>query len=91
MQSIFFTLLAAATAVSAFSATNCGNGDYNNFGSSGNGGCHNWTADLMSFSSDSGCTLTVYSGGNCSGDTYSTAAQHQCFAPPFEVQSIKCD
>ncbi|KAI1127958.1 hypothetical protein F5Y10DRAFT_265667 [Nemania abortiva] len=94
MKSFLLATLAAVTglssAVSAFSVTNCDNGSYKNFGHNADGHCRNWTADELSYSSEHGCTLTVYSGGNCSGTTYTTTLQHTCFKPPFGVQSVKC-
>jgi hypothetical protein len=94
MQLTFASIVAAgfilAPAVSAFSITNCVNGVYRNFGEAGNGKCQAFnTNDRVAYDSNKGLKLTVWSGTNCQGTSWSTTAQNTCLNIGFQGQSVK--
>jgi hypothetical protein len=94
MQITFASIVAAGLVltpmVSAFSITNCVNGRYTNFGQAGNKKCQAFnTNDKVSYDSNKGLKLTVWSGTNCQGQSWSTTAQNTCLNIPFQGQSVK--
>ncbi|PSR80256.1 hypothetical protein BD289DRAFT_441086 [Coniella lustricola] len=94
MQSKLFvisSLSILSSVVGAFSITDCGTGEYHNFGSVGSG-CQAspWSIDNISFSSDKGCTLVAYSDASCAGQVWTTSSQHACNSPGFTVNGLKC-
>ncbi|KAI0133961.1 hypothetical protein BJ170DRAFT_678881 [Xylariales sp. AK1849] len=87
MQTALISLVALAAIARGFIITDCVSGQVTNFGDDK---CQIWTAADFTFQSDAGCTLSVYSEGNCQGSIFTTATQNQCQTAPDGAVSINC-
>ena len=72
---------------SAFVITDCDAGTSKNFGDNK---CQIWTGRHNTFESNAGCTLQLWSEGNCQGEVFQTTTQNDCQEVPFGVVSALC-
>ncbi|KAI1084539.1 hypothetical protein F5B20DRAFT_575862 [Whalleya microplaca] len=87
MKATLISIASLISAASSFLITDCSSGQITNFSDNK---CQIWTAGDFSFQSDSGCTLSAYSEGNCQGSIFTTATQNQCQTAPDGVVSVNC-
>ncbi|MCJ1307555.1 hypothetical protein MMC25_001201 [Agyrium rufum] len=90
MQTTIFTAAALtllASMTNAFLLTDLSTGQVTNFGDND---CQIWTGQTFSFQSNAGCTLVLWSQGNCEGSTFTVTTQETTQTAPFPPISAIC-
>ena len=85
--SAFTALVSMLAVANGYVISVCGQSKNYNLGDNE---CNNWTDKTFTYQSDAGCTMIMYKGPGCSGETYTSGVQNTCHTIPFTPQHMDC-